>query len=104
MVHTDFWEVVCTQSFDGVITLMIELDHLIGFAAIEEPCVKNATSFTTAICKILFKYGIVQLIVTDADSKFKGELKKVAKILKINHHQVARGNYDLILAERFNCI
>ena len=45
---------------------------------------------------------MAQLIVKEADSKFKGELKKLAEILKISHHQVACVNHDTILVERSN--
>ena len=75
-IHADCWEPGKTQAFQGVIALMIVLDHLTGFCAIKELTEKNATTLSAAIYKILLRYGMAQLIVTDADSKFKGEFKK----------------------------
>ena len=101
-IHADCYEPGKTESFDGVIALMVVLDHLTGFVAIEKLRVKNATSFAAAIYKVLLRYGMAQLLVTDADSKFKGEFKIVAEILKITHHPVARGNHDPVLVKKFN--
>ena len=101
-IHADCYEPGKTESFDGSIALMVVLDHLTGFCAIEELKTKTATSFASAIYKISLRYGLSQLLVTDADSKFKGEFKKVAEIFKIEHHMVARGNHDPVLVERFN--
>jgi hypothetical protein len=42
------------------------------------------------------------LIITDPDSKFKGEFKEMTKLLKLKHHLVARGNHNAIFVERFN--
>ena len=63
---------------------------------------KDAAKFAAAIYKIMLRYGIVDLLITDADSKFRGKFKKVGEILKMKHHPVARGKYDLVLVERFN--
>ena len=88
--------------FDGTVALMVVMDHLTGFVAIEELKDKSSTSFTQAVYKIMLRYGIAQMIVTDADSKFKGELKKMALTLELIHHECARNNHNPVLVERFN--
>ena len=42
------------------------------------------------------------MIVTDDDSKFKGEFKEACKILKIRHDTAAKSRHETILVERFN--
>ena len=75
-IHADCWEPGQTMIFAGTVSLMIVMDHLTGFVAIEELKDKSSTSFTQAVYKIMLRYGIAQMIVTDADLKFKGEFKK----------------------------
>ena len=48
------------------------------------------------------RYVLCHIIVTDPDSKFKGQFKGMASLLKIKHHMCARGHHDIILVERFN--
>eukprot|EP00957_Ditylum_brightwellii_P075329 5723949-Ditylum_brightwellii.AAC.1 len=50
----------------------------------------------------MLRYGISQLVITDADSKFKGEFKEAMEILKIKHHMVSKGNHNAVMVERFN--
>jgi hypothetical protein len=42
------------------------------------------------------------MIITDPDSKFKGESKATFELFGIQHHLSARGNHNAILVERFN--
>jgi hypothetical protein len=46
--------------------------------------------------------GLSQMVITDPDSKFKGEFKATFDLLGIQHHLSARGNHNAILVERFN--
>eukprot|EP00957_Ditylum_brightwellii_P187025 14243706-Ditylum_brightwellii.AAC.1 len=50
----------------------------------------------------MLRYGISQLVVTDADSKFKGKFKEAMEILKITHHMASKGNHNAVMVERFN--
>ena len=101
-IHANLWQPGKTISFDGHIALMIVLCHMTGFAALEPVKELNSKSFSKAIYTIQLRYGLAQLIITDDDSKLKGEFKEACKLLKINHHQAAKGRHETILVERFN--
>jgi hypothetical protein len=102
-VHADAWVPGKTMSFDGYTGLMIVVCHMTGFAAIEPIKDMNSSSFAKAVYTILLRYGLAQCVITDPDSKFKGNFKEAfASTLKVNHHLSARGNHNAILVERFN--
>jgi hypothetical protein len=42
------------------------------------------------------------MLMTNPDSKFNGVFTEATKILRLHHHQTARGKHDAILVERFN--
>jgi hypothetical protein len=101
-VHADAWVPGKTTSFDGNIGLMIVVCHMTGFTAIEPMKEMNSSSFARAVYTILLRYGLPQLVITDPDSKFKGNFKEAFATLKIQHYLSARGNHNAILVERFN--
>jgi hypothetical protein len=101
-VHADAWVTGETESFNGFTGLMIVVDHMTGFAAIEPIKEMNSSSFARSVYVILLQYGISHTVITDPDSKFKGQFKEAFAILKIHHPLSARGHHDAILAERFN--
>jgi hypothetical protein len=90
------------MSFDGNIGLMVVVCHMTGFAAIEPMKEMNSSSFARAVYTILLRYGLPQLVITDPDSKFKGNFKEAFATLKMQHYLSARGNHNAILVERFN--
>jgi hypothetical protein len=82
---------------------MIVVCHVTGFAAIEPLRHMNLTTFSKAVYRIvMLRYGLSQMVITDPDSKFKGEFKEAFTLLKIKHHISARGNHNAIFVERFN--
>lgn len=101
-IHGDVWQPGKTKAFDGAIALMIVVDHMTAFAAGEPLNALNSREFARAIYVIQLRYGLSHMLITDADSKFKGEFKGAAELLKIKHHEVSRGNHNAIMVERFN--
>jgi hypothetical protein len=81
---------------------MIVVCHMTGFTAIEPMKDMNSSSFARAVYSILLRYGLSECVITDPDSKFKGNFKEAFETLKIHHHMSARGNHNAILVERFN--
>jgi hypothetical protein len=76
-VHADAWDWVQgkTLSFDGYIGLMMSgMCHMTVFAAIE-PIKKS-------VYVILLRYGLSHSIITEPDSKFRGQFKEAFTILK----------------------
>lgn len=76
---------------------MIILCHMTGFTAIYPVVDAVSKSFALYI-----RHSLYQIIVTDLDSKFKGQFKGMAALLKIQHHMYARVHHDTILVEGFN--
>jgi hypothetical protein len=50
----------------------------------------------------MLHYGLAKMVITDPDSKFKGEFKEAFKTLKIEHDMSSRGNHNAVAVERFN--
>ena len=48
------------------------------------------------------RYGLVHMLILDADSKFKGQFKEACGIFKLKSHTVSKGHRDVMLVERFN--
>jgi hypothetical protein len=103
VVHADAWVPGKTESFDGFTGLMIVVDHMTGFAAIEPIKEMNSSLFARSVYVILLRYGLSHTVITGPDSKFKGQFKEAFATLKIHHHLSARGHHDAILVEQFNC-
>jgi hypothetical protein len=100
--HADAWVPGKTESFDGFTGLMIVVDHMTGFAAIEPIKEMNSSSFARSVYVILLRYGLSHTVITNPDSKLKGQFKEAFATLKIHHHLNTRGHHDAILVERFN--
>jgi hypothetical protein len=101
--HADAWVPGKTTSFDGYRGLMIVICHMTGFAAIEPMKDMNSYSFAGTVYSILLtRYGLSECVITDPDSKSKGNFKETFETLKVHHHMSARGNHNVILVERFN--
>jgi hypothetical protein len=82
---------------------MIVVDHMTGFAAIEPIKEMNSSSFARSmVYVILLRYGLSHTVITDPDSKFKGQFKEAFATLKIHHHLSTRDHHGAILVERFN--
>jgi hypothetical protein len=73
-----------------------------GFAAIEPIKEMNSASFAKSVDTILLRYGLSHTVITNPNSKFKGQFKQAFLVLKIHHNLSARGHHDAILVERFN--
>jgi hypothetical protein len=101
-VHADLWQPGDIEEFDGNTALMTVLCHMTGFADIEPIAKKDSQTFAQAAYKIFLCYGMAHLIITNPDSKCNGEFKEMTKLLKLEHHLVARGNHNAVFVERFN--
>ena len=91
------------KGFEGLDQgVMILTDIFSGFAA-EEPIIEsNSEGFAKAVYSILIRYGLASIIVTDPDSKSKKHFKDMCELMKITHHESAKGNHNAILSERIN--
>ena len=101
-IRADLWVPGETISFDGFIGLIIIIHHMTVFSAIEPVVDATSQYFAKAIYKLFMRYGLCHIIVTDPDSKFKGQFKGMASLLKIKDHMCTRGHHDTIFVESFN--
>jgi hypothetical protein len=101
-IHADLWQPGRQTGYDNDKALMIVVCHMTTFTAIEPVSEMTSKSFAKAVYKIMMRYGLASMIVTDPDSKFKGEFKDMCELLKIPHHLSAKGNHNAIIVERFN--
>ena len=102
-IHADLWSPGKITGYTDTTALMIVMDHMTGFVAIE-PLTKllNSRTFAQAIFRIAIRYGLPHMIITDPDSKFKKEFEEMCQLLKWQHHLSTKGNHNAILVERFN--
>ena len=101
-IHADLWSPGKQIGFDGATALMVVVCHMTTFVAIEPVVEQSSKSFAKAVYKIMMRYGLASLIVTDPDSKFKGEFIGMCDLLKIPHHMSSKGNHNAVIVERFN--
>ena len=102
VLHADVYSPGSTSTFSGYITLMIVMCYMTGFVMIEPIREYSSEEFERAYYVCMLWYGISHRLITDADSKFQEIFKQMINMLKINHHETARGHHDPILVERFN--
>jgi hypothetical protein len=92
-VHVDAWVPGKTMSFDGCIGLMIVVCHMTGFTAIEPIKEMNSALFAKSVYTILLQYGLSHTVITDPDSKFKGQFKEAFLTLKIYQSLIDQPNH-----------
>ena len=67
--------------------------------------VTNPTASSLAILfmeNVVLSFGMVAVVVVDADSKFKGVFEELCDILKITYWPLARGNHKGLGVERYH--
>ena len=90
------------SGFEGSDVYLIGCCGMCGFACMEPVSNPSATTFASAIMKILLRYGFCHTSVLDKDSKFFGVCREALDILKINCHVLSGGNHNPMLVERIN--
>jgi hypothetical protein len=73
-----------------------------GFACMEPITNPSATTFASAIMRILLRYGFCHTAVLDKDSKFFGVCREALDLLQINCHVLSGSNHNPMLVERIN--
>jgi hypothetical protein len=76
--------------------------EMCSFACIEPITRASATTFASAIMKILLCYGFCHTVVLDKDSKFFGVCHEAIDLLKINCHVLSSANHNPMIVERVN--
>jgi hypothetical protein len=63
----------------------------------------SATTFASAIMKILLCFGFCHTAVLDKDAKFFGVCSEALDLLQIHKHVLSSANHNPMLVERVNC-
>ncbi len=72
------------------------------FAAMEPVSTANATTYTSAIMKIMLQFGFCHTCILDKDSKFYGVCPEALDLLKVNRHVLSGGNHNLMMVKQLN--
>jgi hypothetical protein len=102
VLHIDGYSAGKQVGFEGSETYIIACWGMCTFAAMEPVTNWLATTFASAIMKIILRYGFCHTVVLDKDSKFFGVCRESLNLLKINCHILSGGNHDPMLVERLN--
>jgi hypothetical protein len=102
VMHFDAYSAGKHSGFEGSDVYLIGCCGMSGFACMEPVSNPSATTFASAIMKILLGYGFCHTSVLDKDSKFFGVCCEALDLLKINCHVLSGGNHNPMLVERVN--
>ena len=86
--------------YEGSECYLISCCGMCGFAFKEPITRASATTFTSAIMKILLHYGFYHTIVLDKDSKLFGVCREAIDLLKIYYHVLSGVNHNPMIVER----
>ena len=59
----------------------------------------NASTYASAIMKIILRYGFCHTVVLNKDSKFFGVCQEALDLMKINCHVLSGGNHNPMIVE-----
>jgi hypothetical protein len=90
------------SGFEGYHVYLIVCCGMCSFACMEPITNPSATTFASAIMKILLCYGFCHTAVLDKDTKFYGVCRKALDLLQINCNVLSGANHNPMLVERVN--
>ena len=102
VMHFDAYHAGKHQSFEGNDCFLIGCCGMTGFVCAEPISQPSATTFASAIMKILLRYGFCATAVLDKDSKFFGVCREALDLLMINCHVLSGANHNPMMVERLN--
>jgi hypothetical protein len=89
-------------SYEGSECYLIGCCRMCGFACMEPITSALATTFSSAIMKVLLRYGFCHTIVLNKDSKFFGVCRKTIDLLQINCLIPSSANHNSMIDKRVN--
>jgi hypothetical protein len=88
--------------YEGSECYLIGCCGMCSFACMEPITRASATTFASAIMKILLRYGFCHTVVLNKDSKFFGVCREAINLLKLNCHILLSANHNPMIVERVN--
>jgi hypothetical protein len=98
----DGYQVGKESSFEGLLHYLIACCGMCTFAAMEPITNANATSYATAIMKIILGFRFCHTCIHDKDSNLFGVCRETLGLLQINCHVLSNGNHNPMLVEWLN--
>jgi hypothetical protein len=102
VMHFNVYAAGTHADFEGSECYFIGCCGMTSFACMEPITNASATNFTSAIMKMLLRYGFCHTAMLDKDSKLFGVCSKALDLLKINLHVLSGANHNPMLVERVN--
>ena len=102
VTHFDAYAAGKHSGFEGSDVYLIGCCGMCSFACMEPVTNPSATTFASAIMKILLRYGFCHTAVLDKDTKFYGVCREALDLLQINCHVLSGANHNPMLVERVN--
>jgi hypothetical protein len=103
VIHFNAYAAGKHSGFEGSGVYLIDCWGMCSFACMEPVTNLSATSFASAIMKILLRYGLCHTAALDKDTKFYGVCRKALDLLQINCHVLSGANHNPMLVEQVNC-
>ncbi len=101
-LHVDAYSAGAHTGFEGSSTYLIACCGMCSFGALEPISNANATTFASAIMKIMLQFGFAHTVILDKDSKFFGVFRESLDLLKIHCHVLSGNNHNRMLVKRLN--
>ena len=102
VLHIDGYQAGKESGFEGSSHYLIACCGMCTFAVMEPVTYANATSYASAIMKIILRFGFCHTCVLDKDSKFFGVCREALDLMKIDCHVLSGGNHNPMIVERLN--
>jgi hypothetical protein len=102
VMHFDAYAAGKHSGFEGLDVYLIGCCGMCSFACMEPVTNPSATTFASAIMKILLRYCFCHTAVLDKDTKFYGVCREALDLLQINCHVLSSANHNPMLVERIN--
>ena len=102
VIHFDAYVAGKHAGFERSDAYLIGACGMCSFACMEPVTNPSATTFASAIMRILLWYGFCHTAVLDKDSKFFGVCREALDLLQIHCHVLSGSNHNPILVKRIN--
>ncbi len=102
VLHIDGYQADKELGFKGSLHYLVACCGMCTFATMEPVSTANATTYASAIMKIMLRFGFCHTCVLDKDSNFYGMCRKALDLLKVNCHVLSDGNHNPMIVERLN--
>jgi hypothetical protein len=103
VIHFNAYAAGKHSGFEGSDVYLIGCCRMCSFACMEPVTNPSATTFASAIMRILLRYGFCHTAILDKDTKFYGVCHEALDLLQINGHVLSGANHNPMLVERVNC-